>query len=179
MSDYTAALLMAQLQGGRKPRPKEAEEPKLTGASAVIAERARRYVGEGSVPPLDRPEGDDKRFKERALELAIEHGVSRADSEAMVREELRQQAADAQSRGFHEAMVARNRREPDETFNEAVKQARKPRVQRLPNGDPVPGTTVNDLIADDVRNPMVEKLRVAALGSYADLVELGLVPADE
>lgn len=176
MASDRAAQIMAAMRGDRTDEV--VETPKLTGAAAEIARRLEGHNA-GSVPPAKRSEESRAQFKKLAQDFALKHGLSRADAEAAAREFQRREAQDNQRRQAHEAMVRRNLAEPRRIAEAAVEAATRPRVKRLPNGDPVPGTTVNDLIQDAARDRGVEKLRVAALASYDDLVELGLVEPDE
>ncbi|MEU2830178.1 hypothetical protein ABZ667_16135 [Streptomyces lavendulae] len=177
MADRRSQEILAIMRGNRAEL--EPDRPALPSdrVAAEIRSRLRRQTGE-SVPPVARPEGDDKRFKERALELAIKHGVSRADSEAMVREEMRQEAARAQHRAAHEVMVRINRAEPERLAREAIERATKPRVQYGPDGRPVRGTSYDDLYQEPGRDMAAEKLRVQHLATYDELVKAGLIQAD-
>ncbi|MFF1295115.1 MULTISPECIES: hypothetical protein [unclassified Streptomyces] len=177
MADKRTHQIMATLRGDRSEQRAE-EAPKLTGAAAEIHGKLRG-MNAGSVPPAKRPEESKARFEQMVRDIQLKNGLSRADAETAARWALRREAQEAERRGHHEAMVRRNRAEPERALTEAVTDATRRRVQRLPNGNPVPGTTVNDLIQDGARNTMVEKLRVQALGGWDALVEAGLVDADE
>lgn len=172
MADKRSHQIMAAMRGGR-PDPVD-EQPKLTGAAAEIHGRLRG-MNAGSVPPPKQNEESKARFEQMVRDFQLEQGLSRADAEVATHWALRQEREDAFRRQGHEAMERRTRDEPRRVAQAAIEAATRPRVKRLPNGDPVPGTTVNDLIAEGARDPMVEKIRVAALSSYDDLVAAGLL----
>lgn len=176
MTDDRTAQILATMRGDRTDEV--VETPKLTGAAAEIARRLEGHNA-GSVPPPERGQESRAQFTKRAQDYAIKHGVSRADAERAVREHIRREMDVNQRRQAHEAMVRQNLAETTRAAQAAIEAATKPRVQRLPSGNPVPGTTVNDLINDGARDTTGERIRVAFLSSYDDLAEAGLIETNE
>ncbi|MFJ9996089.1 hypothetical protein [Streptomyces werraensis] len=144
---------------------------KLTGALAEVVKDIRAH-GAGSVPPSE-PEEFKARVRERAKKLRAE-GVPHPENTArqQLLTEVWERREAEERRRTHENMPREDAGAWKRAAEEAVRRASRPRVQRLPNGKPVPGTSYNDLIQDEGRDRATEKLRAMALGGPAALREI-------
>lgn len=147
----------------------------MTAFDEVVA-GMRRQVGSAN-RPAEPP-------KEYRAQIAVRTQKLRAQGvpypEAAAREQIRredQAAAEAERRrAVYEQMAEQARTEREQKRQAAVEAVSKPaRVRYLPNGRPAPGTTINDVIQDTARSPIIEKLRVDYYGGWDDLVEMGMV----
>lgn len=113
----------------------------------------------------------NKRAREimRTEEVGESYAMHRALKE---RDEALELRRSERNRAVYEQMAQQNKRQAEDNLRSAQERASVGRVRYQFNGDPEPGASVNDVIYDQARDTMSEKVWVYLHGGREALREL-------
>ncbi|WP_445270552.1 hypothetical protein [Streptomyces sp. DSM 41634] len=166
MSNYTAALLMAQMRG--LPQPVREQEPKV---DATTLEVQRRLRGNADYSAIHESNAKGQREYEAAVRKRTQElrsqGVPYAEHVArrQLRDEAQQRSEAEQRRQVHEQM------RQQAATSEREKWERRASAPLVPKGAIPPGTSVNDHSYITTRDRASEKLMAQANGTVWALYE--------
>ncbi|MET9350164.1 hypothetical protein [Streptomyces termitum] len=187
MVDNVTHRIMTAMRGGDilAQEAPEIQEPKVDAGTRRVIQEA------GYQTNADRFHEAQFQERQRREKAAAEAAFERRVSDTAQGEQISREAARAKiTRLDAEAAQADTHRRANEAMAAQTRAAREQRLRNLTapvrvqyqaNGDPAPGTTVNDLIAEAARgDSMVRKTRLAlAVPTYDELAALGFFPADD